>query len=257
MALNLSVVIPAYEHLEKVLVCLNSLQAFATHKNQYIVSDDASPNTLYPALLPPCLAEVHRRAINGGFCVNVNAGAQQAKGDILLLLNQDVFAVGGFSDGWDAALLAAFDNPAVGIVGVRLLFPDGKIQSAGGMYDGKCQPYHRNLGWSVLTHPDINTPRSVSWTTGGALAIRRIIWEQLGGVDEGYTRGYGEDVDLCERVKQVGYKVWYEPRATFVHSVGSTGGNPYFTQNLLRFKKKWVDSGIVKPDTQAIYERFW
>jgi len=124
--LSLSVVIPAYEHLEKVLVCLNSLQAFAIHKNQYIVSDDASPNTLYPALLPPCLAEVYRQAINGGFCVNVNAGARQAKGDILLLLNQDVFAVAGFSDGWDAALLAAFDNPAVGIVGVRLLFPDGK-----------------------------------------------------------------------------------------------------------------------------------
>lgn len=232
-----------------------------THRVMYIVQDDASPNVFYPALVPPAVAVTFRNEQNLGFAGNCNAGGRNVlnnvQPDVLLFLNQDVYAVPELSQGWDTALLSAFDDPAVGIVGARLLFPDGKVQNAGGTFDQFAQPVHRCLGWSNLDYHEIATPREVEWTTGAALAVRASVWAELGGFDEGYARGYFEDVDLCLRARETGHKVWYEPGCTLVHTVGTTGGSPYFVQNALRFKQQWVDSGKVKPGTLQPVSRYW
>lgn len=256
--MSLSIIIPAYNNLERAMNCLNSLRYFAAAaEHEYIIADDASPDVRLDLLIPACAAKVVRSETNGGYCVNANFGAARATGDILLFANHDICAASGVSEAWDNAILAAFQDTSIGVVGARLLFPDGKIQSAGGAFDGHCQPYHPNLGWSIITHPEVNTPKVVSWVTGGALATRRDVFQQLNGFDEGYYRGYFEDPDYCLRVRELGLQVWYEPRATFVHDVGSTGGNPHMMNNARRFKALWVDSGKIKPDTQMIYERWW
>lgn len=263
--MRLSVVIPAYDSLDDVLTCLTSLQRYASRQIdiEFIVADDASPHVYYPALLPPCAAKVVRREVNGGFAANANTGAAFAEGDIILFCNQDVYAIGEdaynrpFSANWDVALMSAFENPQIGVVGAKLLFPDGRVQSAGGLYDAHCQPYHPALGYANHVHPECNTPKAVSWVTGAALAIRKPLFDQIGGFDEGYVRGYFEDTHLCERAKECGAVVWYEPTCQFVHKVGATGGNPLFMQNAMRFHEQWVKSGKVKPDTHAIKAGWW
>lgn len=265
MTLTLSVVIPAYNHLEEVLTCLTSLQTFAskTIPIEFIVADDASPDAPFPILIPHCAAKVVRSNVNGGFAVNCNTGASFAQGDILFFVNQDCLA--GFhpvdgnpiSQDWDVHLVNAFADASVGIVGAKLLFPDGRIQNAGGEFDGRCQPYHRGLGYSNHRYFEVDTPETVSWTTAAAIAIRRPLFNDLNGFDTIYERGYFEDVDLCLRVREAGYTVWYEPRCVLIHHVGTSGGSPTFAKNAAIFRQRWVDSKRITADVMTVKERFW
>lgn len=257
--MKLSIIMPVYQDLVAAHMCLNSLQMFdSTNDNQYIIQDDTSPNFHGMAVFSQLICEPQRNETNLGFAGNCNAGAARATGDVLFFVNQDVYAVPHWAYGWDYQLLRVFnEQPDVQIVGLRLLFPDGRIQSAGGWYDGKGQPYHRCLGYSNPHAPEVSTPREMSWVTGAALAIRRSTFEKVGGFDTAYERGYFEDVDLCEKVKTLGGKVWYEPRATLIHRVGTTGGNPNFLKNARLFHSRWVANHRVKPDTSAVMENFW
>jgi GT2 family glycosyltransferase len=256
--MKLSVVIPAYDRLPDVLACLNSLQAFqATADVEYLVQDDCSPGCLFPAMISPRVASVARNASNLGFSGNCNMGAARATGDILFFVNQDVTGAYNLSEGWDAALISAFDDAQVGIVGARLLFPNGSIQSAGGLFDAAGAPFHRCLGYADFRYKEVNEPREVGWVTGAALAIRAATFFLVGGFSPAYGRGYFEDVDLSMTIRGAGLKVMYEPRVTLVHPAGSTGGNPRFTENARLFKSRWVDTGIVKPDVPVQKVRYW
>lgn len=252
----ISVIIPAYNDLPGVMACLNSLQAFQTTPAvEYLVQDDASDTYQALACIPNAAVAIN--PVNVGFAANCNAGAGRASGDVLLFINQDVYGVNGWSNGWDATLNETFADPEVGVVGARLLFPNGSVQSAGGGLDARCQPYHPYLGYRNPHYWEVSDARDCEWVTGAALAIRRSLWTEIGGFDEGYTRGYFEDVDLCLRARALGYRVRYEPNLTFIHRAGGSGGSAWFMQNALRFKQTWVDTGKAKPDTSAIHVRFW
>lgn len=250
---KISVIIPAYNDLIGVMTAINSLMAMQqTESVEYLVQDDTSPDVLFPAVMPPYI-KTERNKHNFGFAGNCNAGAARATGDILFFVNQDVFGVYGVSDGWDVTLIDRYKNNWRGVVGVRLLFPDGRIQHAGGFFDAAGQPYHFALGWKNREYHQIDTAREVSWVTGAALAIHSETFRSVGGFDTTYERGYFEDVDLCLKVG----KVWYEPAITLVHKAGGTGGNPNFMRNAMLFKRRWVDTGKVKPDVHVVKERFW
>jgi GT2 family glycosyltransferase len=251
--MKLSILIPAYNHAQDVMRCLQSMLATTDRtRTEVLIQDDASPEYHGPTLFG---ALCERNPVNLGFPGNCNAGARRARGDVLLLLNQDTFTT---QQGWDARLLDFFElTPDAGVAGPTLLFPDGRVQSVGGEFDLACQPYHIALG---AVNPDwepINTPRQVPWITGAAFAVRRSCWEQLGGFDEGYRGGYFEDVDFCVRAQLQGWQVWHRPNIRFTHYVGSTGGNPHVRANALRFKARWVDTRIVTPDSTYLQERFW
>jgi GT2 family glycosyltransferase len=213
--------------------------------------------------LPPG-ATPARNEQNVGFAGNINRAAQRARGDYLLLLNQDCRATPYEGDGeaakrllkpgWADAMLRVFlDHEDAGIVGPRLIFPTGEVQSVGGLFDFGKGPYHRYLGWSQPDDRRINRTEPVSWITGAAIMIRRADFLALGGLDgDTYIRGYFEDVDLCMRVRfTLGKKVYYCAEATLVHEVGSTGGNPYFMQNSRRFHERW--DAQIQPDSPFVY----
>jgi len=253
---RLSVIIPAYNNAAAVLTCLNSLQALSRHPVQYHVQDDASPDMAYAPLISARVASTARNTGNLGFAGNCNAGAQHAIGDVLVFVNQDISAVYGWSEGWDEALSAAFDDERVGIVGPRLLFPNGYLQSAGGAFDQAAQPVHRCLGWSDVKHASIGEPADVPWVTGAVLAIRRELFDALGGFDTAY-RMYFEDVDLCLRAGERGAIVRYWPACTLIHPAGSTGGSPHFGASARTFKARWVDSGKITPGSLIPTVRYW
>lgn len=253
---TLSVIIPAYNNLTDVLACLNSLRALRVGECEFVVQDDASPAVHLPMLIPQEVASVQRNDENVGFGVNCNTGAARAGGDVLFFINQDCFGWPGWSNGWDAALRSAFNDPSVGIVGARLLFPEtNAIQSAGGILDAHCQPHHRHLGYNPH-HPDVAAACDVTWVTGAALAIRRDLFFAVNGFDAAY-RAYFEDVDLCLKVRALGHRVRYEPACTLFHKVGTTGGSPHFMNSARTFKERWVDSGKVQQDSYVVSEQWW
>ena len=250
---RLSVIIPAYNHLEKVTRCLRLVRETTDPElTEVLVQDDSSTEYNGPLSLGPCC---ERTNYNLGFAGNCNQAAKRAKGEVLFFLNQDCYPTAA---GWDATLLALFDSHGnVGVVGPTLLFPDGKVQSVGGLFDGAGQPFHEALGYGNPDWEPISKARKVSWVTGAALAVRRGLWNMLGGFDTAYGRGYFEDADFCVRAQLEGYEVWHEPRVRLVHEVGSTGGNPSFAMNARTFKARWVDTKVVEPDVPAIKVRFW
>lgn len=251
--LRLSVIVPSYNAFPSLMLCLRSLlmtagMAGQTGRLEILCQDDCSDFDAPALVIPPVKTE--RNAKNLGFAGNCNAGAARAQGDLLLFLNQDTVA----RPGWFEALMAAFNEPEIGIVGPKLVFPantpNGKedsIQSCGGLFDVGRGPFHRYLGYAADDRR-VNARERVSWTTGAALAIWRELFYQVGGFDVGYEKGYFEDVDLAMKVRDAGYETWYEPGAVFEHSVASTGGIPahVFKANSTRFHAKW-DAKIV-PD---------
>ncbi len=253
--MSISVVIPVYNNLESVIRCVNTLVPSAGAPFELLLQDDCSPDVNYAGLFPPAVIE--RNPVNLGFAGNVNQGAKRAHGDILCVVNQDIVAVPGWSDNWVTHLQQAFADPTIGIVIPRLLFENYAVQSCGGIFDARCQPVHRNLGWSNPHHEDVSTACDVSWGTGAFLCIRRELFERIGGFDTAYVGGYFEDTELCGRVAELGYRIRYEPAMSFVHKVGSTGGNPRFGENARLFHERWVKTGKVQPDVNAVLARYW
>jgi GT2 family glycosyltransferase len=148
-----------------------------------------------------------------------NAASEYAKGEILVFLNDDVEPL---QAEWLYCIASGLEVEAVGIVGAKLLYPSGAIQHAGvvvGMGDGAghVNRYkYRGDYWRW-----VDETRNVSAVTGACLGIRAELFRRLGGFDADFPNNYN-DVDLCLRVREAGYRVVYEPGALLRHYEGQT-----------------------------------
>jgi GT2 family glycosyltransferase len=168
------------------------------------------------------------------FAEHCNYGAT-FDGDPIVFLNDDTVP----QPGWLGALTAPFADPAVGIVGCRLVFPDGKIQHAGVYLD---EP------GGVLTAHNILTDASsgpVEAVTGACMAVRRACWDDVGPFDEGFVNGY-EDVDLCLQARAAGWTVRYTADATVIHHESQSGPArwSHVRQNVERLQEKWYGNHL-------------
>lgn len=277
----LSIIIPVYGQMHLLMGCLASLSKTATAQAELILVDDATPDFNLTEVPLPVTGKVIRMEKNSGFAQACNAGASMATGDILLFLNSDTIA----HPEWQDALLAPFAEDRVAIVGPRLVFPaqwwcrvcrvygpivcpqHGEaecehvelIQSAGGWFDGNKGPFHRYFMWRS-DDPRVNVQEDVPWITGAAMAVRKDVFEAVGGFDIGYIRGYFEDAFLCREVIKRGGRVVYAPRSVFTHIVAQSTGSDerteaqrqwQFKQNSRRFHLA-CDPEIV-PDVLSIF----
>ena len=126
-----SIVIPVFGAFTHTLACLRTIAAHPPAAAfEVIVVDDASPDDSLANLRAIDGLRVHARAANGGFIAACNDGASLARGEMLVFLNNDTVP----QPGWLDALLDTFDaHPDAGLVGARLLYPDGRLQEAGGV----------------------------------------------------------------------------------------------------------------------------
>lgn len=172
-----------------------------------------------------------------------NLGAKNARGEVLLFLNDDVEPL---IPRWLESLVVQIQRPSVAIAGAQLLYPSGLLQHAGvavGIGDGCGHP--GRFSHEVPHFPWLNLARDVSAVTGACLAIRRDVFDQLGGFDPGFPVNYN-DVDLCLRARQAGHRVVYEPAAVLRHDECQTrlGGTTYDERKA--FLARWrsiVDAG--------------
>lgn len=218
-------------------VCLASLELADLRGAEIVVVDNGSTDDT-PALLAEWRDDDRRRVLrsdeNLGFGRGCNWGASEAKGDVVIFLNNDTFALRGFL----TALLSAFEDPSVKVAGSRLLYPNGRVQHAGIAFND-LGPHHIFVGMAGDS-PLVMEPRDYQVVTGAALAIRRDEFERLGGFDDAFLNSF-EDVDLCLKVKRDGGRVVYVPGSVAYHWESMTEGRvgPSDMKNYELFVQRW------------------
>lgn len=221
--MDISIVIPNYngqnllkKNLPKVI---GELERYKGGKWEIIVVDDASTDasaSVISNLKSPLgfsqgeqitNLQFIKNEKNLGFSSTVNKGVKSAKGEILILLNTDVYPEENFLE----PLLQHFEDIKVFAVGCL----DKSIEG------GKTVLRGRGLGdWKrgFLVHKKGEADKTNTlWVSGGSGAFRKSIWDKLGGLNELYNPFYWEDIDLSYRALKSGYKVLFEPKSVVVH----------------------------------------
>jgi GT2 family glycosyltransferase/SAM-dependent methyltransferase len=239
-----SIIISTYGQLKVTLDCLKSIADHAPLSSiEVIVVDDAYAGPENMSDLEKISGiKFLRNTSNLGFLLSCNSAAKRAKGSFLYFLNNDTVLQPGAIDALVSLLEA---RPDAGMVGSKLIFPDGKLQEAGGII------WKDATGWNYGRGDDPNLSRynyvrEVDYCSGASIMVRRQLFELLGGFDEIYAPAYYEDADLAFRIRAQGLKVLYEPKSVVVHYEGvshgtdvNTGVKSYQLLNQTRFYDRW------------------
>ncbi|HLV68229.1 MAG TPA: glycosyltransferase family 2 protein [Polyangiaceae bacterium] len=211
---RVSIVVPVHDRLAATLACLESLARTPVKTPfELIVVDDASDASIARLLEVFRGARSVRNAVSLGPLHACNVGARSARGEFLCFLDSDTRV----TPGWLDALVETFSVwPRAGVVGARLLFPDGRLREAGGTVfrDGTRGEYGR---YRDPEEPRFCFVRPVDTCSRACLVIPTGLFHDLGGFDERYAPGYCEDADLAFRARSAGYDVLYQPLARVVH----------------------------------------
>ena len=207
------------------LRCCRAVLASMPEGSEVIVADDGSTDGTAELLAREVPSvQVLRLESNRGFAPAANRGVGVARGRIILLLNSDAMV----SDDALHTLVAAFDDPLLGVAGARLVNEDRTSQWSGGRTP--------TLSWMIgvvsgagrfarLFRRNSKHRQEclceVDWVSGAAMAFRREIWEAAGPLDERF-RFYCQDIEFCLRARKAGWRVAIVENARVVHAIGGT-----------------------------------
>ncbi|RLP54821.1 MAG: glycosyltransferase [Ketobacter sp.] len=238
-----SVIIPVFGKIEYTLSCLESIaNNLPETPFEIIVVDDCSTDESAEVLQKIQGIRLISNAVNQGFIRSCNVGAEAAVGEYLLFLNNDTQV----NSGWLDALYQTFsDFPGTGLVGSKLVYPDGRLQEAGGIIwqDGSAWNFGRLQDQGL---PSYNYAREVDYCSGASILVPKTLFEELLGFDEHYLPAYCEDSDLALKIRHRGFRVIYQPMSVVTHFEGITSGTDtaqgtksYQTRNTQKLFNRW------------------
>jgi GT2 family glycosyltransferase/predicted Zn-dependent protease len=250
---GVSIIIPVYNQIHYTRQCLKAIAETAPASAYEVIVVDNGSNDGTADFLRQEESAGRLRAIynkeNLGFARACNQGAKTVSFEYLLFLNNDTEP----QKGWLESLVKILETDhAVAGVGSKLLFQDGTIQHAGVVLID-----HKKLNDPLRAeHIYLKKPSDFSKAnqsmfyqalTAACLLVRRSSFEQVGGFDEGYWNGY-EDVDLCFKLREKGWKLVYQPESVVIHFESQSGPERFaqVPKNIERLHQKWL--GRVKPD---------
>lgn len=242
---RVSIVIPVYNQFVYTYNCIRSIIEHSGEVSyEILVADDCSTDQV--ARLEQFVdgAVILHNQNNLRFLRNCNQAAEKARGEFILFLNNDTQV----QKDWLAPLVSLMDrSDAVGMVGSKLIYPDGYLQEAGGIV------WNDASAWNYGHRKDpedceYNYVREVDYISGAAIMIRADLWREIGGFDERFAPAYYEDTDLAFEVRRHGRKVLFQPQSVVVHFEGvsngtdtSSGQKAYQVANREKFYDKWKD----------------
>jgi len=219
---QVSIIIPVYNNAKLLLECLLSLAKDQTFTEYDVcIVDDNSDTETRKIIDNISGIRVVRNAERMGFTLSCNKGAQDARGQFLLFLNNDVQVFEGLLK----SLLGTFEeNSQVGAVGPKVIYPNGRLQEAGCIIN-------RDGTTNLIGHWDdpsldrYNYKREVDYISGVCLLIRKDDFLDVVGFDPRFAPAYYEDVDLCCKLREKGMRIIYNPDAVIVHHLSATTSN--------------------------------
>jgi glycosyltransferase involved in cell wall biosynthesis/predicted nucleic acid-binding Zn-ribbon protein len=238
-----SIIVPTRDHLGVLTTCVEGVLERTDYPDIELVianNDSVEPETL--AYFDKLRADARVRILDcpGAFNFSAinNAAIRASTGEIVVLLNNDIEIIDG---GWLKEMVKHAVRPEVGAVGAKLLYPDNTIQHgsvvlgmngvAGHLHVGVPADSPGYFGWLKIAH-------NVSAVTAACLAMRRSVFDEVGGLDEVNLKVAFNDVDLCLKVTEKNYQIIWTPEATLYHWESKSRGNDLSEQHIERFKSE-------------------
>jgi GT2 family glycosyltransferase/ADP-heptose:LPS heptosyltransferase len=264
---RVSIIVPMYRSAAVIADQINTWP-YLEPDVEIVYVDDACPGNSRAVVVDNWLKRGMNRPVgqivvnkaNEGYAQACNAGAYYARGDYLVFLNADTRV----TEGWLRPLIEILQDTRVGVVGNLQLKEGGPfhgtVDSAGSQWSWNKQ-YFEHIGRHVyggyLSKPifyghmpdGLKVPAEREMVTGCCFALPRKLFEQVGGFDPKYRIGYWEDADLCLRIRELGYKVFFHPKSLIWHKLSHSGapGHAFYEHNKERFYNRWVKTGRLDP----------
>src|SRR5215211_2624566 len=244
---KVSLIIPTRDNVSMLKNCLESIERLTTYGNYEIIimdNDSVDPATIEYLASTPHRVIPFRERFNYSRINNV--GVSHAEGEYVLLLNDDTEVISG---GWLEAMLEHAQRPEVGAVGAKLIYPDGRIQHAGvlvgvggswgpGVATHSHQFYPSEFAGYLGTAAKITNYSAV---TAACMLLRKSVFDEVGGFDEEDLRVSFNDVDLCLRIRGLGYSILYTPYAELYHHESVSRGYKGDPVEILYMRERWGD----------------
>ncbi len=253
-AYDISIIIPLFNNYQLTEKCLESIYRHTKNINFEIVlvdngSTDETQSIIYKYTRAYPNIKVIINGTNTGFSSANNIGVKVSKGKYVLLLNNDTIV----TENWLPPLIEVLDNDEnVAAVGAKLLFDDDSIQHAGVAIINNKLTGDPLVAEHVYYKYDkscecVNFPMEYQAITGACFLVRKSLYIDANGLDEKFWNGY-EDIDLCFKLRKMGFKLVYQPYSVVYHLESQSGSERFKKahDNIKLLHEKWL--GLVTPD---------